>query len=406
MTRVHPILLPEQFVRDHEIDLENTFEWMHRSVCTGPGGDRYVLSDLSYNYYRYNDADRDREMVAGHLVSRYGPDGTPAGQVFVEWSRANAGATYALVSLSVLPDGRVVFATRSNRAWAFDAALTSAEEVTAPGVTGDPTWAFRTRLTPSGRALCLLGENVVALSQEPFGATFPALTAVTALLRKPNGSTRWPLYCPPGGRLGEGEPLTELDEQFRAETPGPGGPRPSWICDALPIDDSTFVVLTAGWKKQAYKRGGQFLFALVNSDGKLLGRLDLHTYRDAAARGVRYDVAVDQTRRRVFHLNTFGLYVFDDTGARTAVLSTSEKEHKPLTHFQLREFDPTGNLVLVHEKQNLVLTIPVPDDLDDLPGAVTDSLALFRKERTRLKKAHTPKNWHWTTPPGTPLTTF
>src|SRR5690242_10984222 len=93
MSRVHPIQLPRSLVRDQEIDLANTFEWMHRSVCTGPGGDRYVLSDLSYNYYRYDQTD-DRKMVAGHVLGRYAPDGTPVGQVFFEWARANAGATY------------------------------------------------------------------------------------------------------------------------------------------------------------------------------------------------------------------------------------------------------------------------------------------------------------------------
>jgi hypothetical protein len=275
----------------------------------------------------------------------------------------------------------------------LDPGLGSAEEVAAPGAS---RWAFRTRLTPSGRTLCLLGENVVALSTEPVGAGLPALTAVTALMREPHGYTRTPVYCPPAGTSGEGEPRTELDEQIRAADPGPGGPRPAWLYDAVPIDDATFVVLTVGWKKWAYKRGGEFMFVLVDADGKLLGRLDLHKYRDAAARGVRYDVAVDQARRRVFHLNTFGLYVFDASGTRTARLSTDDREYKPLAHFQLREFDPAGGLVLVHEKQNLVLTVPVPDDLADLPVAVTDALALFRKERSLLKKTHRPENWYWT----------
>jgi hypothetical protein len=400
MTRAYPIRLPRAFVRDRQIDLANTFEWMHRAVCTAPSGDRYVLSDLAYNYYRYDAADRGREMVAGQLLTRYAPDGTPITQAFLEWARASAGSTYPPVSLSVLPDGRVLFAMKGNRAFVLDASLSTAEEVAAPG------WAFRTRLTPSGRALCLLGENVVAVSSQPVGTTLPPLTAVTALLRAPWGNTHWPAYCPPAGTLGEGEPRTELVEQIRAAYPQPGGPRPAWLYDAVAIDDSTFVVLTVGWKKRAYQRGHEFMFVLVDGDGKLLGRLDLHTYRDSAARGVRYDVVVDQTRRRVFHLNTFGLYVFDDTGTRTARLSTDDREYKPLAHFQLREFDPDGNLVLVHEKQNLVLTVPVPDDLADLPCAVTDALALFRKERARLKKAHQPSNWYWTTNTDLPLTAF
>jgi hypothetical protein len=405
MTGVYPIRLPGRFVHEREINLANKFEWMHRSVCTGPGGDRYVLSDLSYNYRRYDSADEDRKMVAGHVLTRYAPDGTPTAQAFLEWARGSAGATYPAVSLSVLPDGRVLFSTVRNRAFALDPALGSAEEVTAPGIDGEPRWAFRTRLTPSGRALCLLGESVVAVSEEPVGTELPRLTAVTTLLRAPTSVIHMRVYFPPAGASGEGEARTELVEQLRAVYPGPGGPRPAWVCDAVPIDDSTFVVLTVGWKKRAYQRGNEFLFALVNGDGKLLGKLDLHTYRDAAARGVRYDVVVDQARRRVFHLNTFGLYVFDDSGTRTAWLSTEDKEYKPLAHFQLREFDPAGNLVLVHEKQNLVLAVPVPDDLADLPGAVTDALAVFRKERARLKKSFLAPNWYWTTL-DTPLVSF
>ena len=286
-------------------------------------------------------------MVAGHVLTRYAPDGTPITQAFLEWAGDSAGATYPPVSLSVLPDGRVLFATKRDRAFVFDSALGSASEVAAPGAGGEPRWAFRTRLTPSGRALCLLGENVVAVSREPIGAALPALTAVTALSRTPNSTVHSPVYCPPTGASGEGEPRTGLVEQIRAAHPGPGGPRPAWV----------------------------------------------------------YDVVVDQARRRIFHLNTFGLYVFDDSGTRTAWLSTDDKEYRPLAHFQLREFDPAGQLVLVHEKQNLVLTVPVPDDLADLPGAVTDALALFRKERTRLKKEYRPPNLYWTTA-GTPLASF
>ena len=397
MTGVHPIRLPGGFVRDQGIDLVNKFAWMHRAVCTGPGGDRYVLSDLTYNHYRYNDLDRDRQMLAGHVLTRYDPEGAPVAQVFVEWARAQAGGTFPPVSLSVLPDGRVLFSAKDNRAWVLDAALGSAEEVTAPAAPGEPHWAYRTRLTPSGRALCLLGENVVAVSADPVGAAWPPeLAAVTALRRTRDG-LHTPGYCPPSGRSGEGEPRTELVEQVEAAFPGPGTPRLAWLDDVVPVGESMFVAVAGGWRKWAYKRGGDFLFMLVDADGKLLSHLDLHGYRDSAARGVRYDVVADQARRRIFHLNTFGLYVFDDTGTRRAVLSTGDKEYKPLAQFQLREFGPSGELVLVHEKQHLVLTVHVPDDLAELPAAVTDALAVFRKGRSQLKKRHAPSNWHWTT---------
>jgi hypothetical protein len=65
--------------------------------------------------------------------------------------------------------------------------------------------------------------------------------------------------------------------------------------------------------------------------------------------------------------------------------------YKPLAHFRLGEVGPDGSLVLVHDKQNLVLTVPVPDDLADLPDVVADALAHVRGERRRLKKAEQPR---------------
>lgn len=406
MTRVHPVRLPEGFVRDRGVDPANTFTWRHHAVCTRPYGERYVLSEIGYNPYRYDDADYDKEGTFGHVLARYAPDGKPLAQVFLQWSRPDSivgDGGYHPGSLALLPDGRALYSMQNDRAFAFAPGLDSMEEVTAPGV---KRWAFRTQLTPSGRALCLLGDNTVALSHEPVGERLPALTAVTALMceRPPAGHA--PRYCPPTGASGEGTPRTELVRQFEtAYGTDLGSPRPENVRDVVPIDDSTFVVLTVGWHKHAGRRGGDFLFALVNTDGTLLGHLDLDTYWDSAARGRRYDVVVDQGRRRIFHLNTFGLYVFDDSGARTLYLSTETKEYKPLAHFQLREFDPTGSLVLVHEKQHLVLTVPVPDDLADLPGAVVDALAHFRRERTKLKKEHQPENWYWAAS-GIPLSSF
>ncbi|WP_017571620.1 NHL repeat-containing protein [Nocardiopsis halotolerans] len=405
MIRVHPIRLPEAFVRDRGVDPANTFTWRHRAVCTRPDGERYVLSEVGYNPYRYDDSDYDEEETFGHVLSRYAPDGTPLAQVFLDWGRPGSivgDGGYHPGSLSLLPDGRVLYSTGNNRAFAFTPDLDSTAEVTAPKA---KRWAFRTRLTPSGRALCLLGDNTVALSHEPVGTELPALTAVTALMceRPPAGHA--PRYCPPTGASGEGTPRTELVGQLDAESGGRFGIRAETVRDAVPVDDSTFVALAVGWHKHAGQRGGDFLFALVNTDGKVVGHLDLDTYRDSAARGMRYDVVVDQRRRRIFHLNTFGLYVFDDSGTRTLHLSTEDKGYKPLAHFRLHEFDPSGHLVLTHEKQHLVLTVPVPDDLADLPGTVVDALTRFRGERTRLKKEHRPENWYWTAA-DTPLTLF
>ena len=404
MTHVQQIHLPGQLVRDREINLANTFEWGHLAVCTAPSGERYVLSDLLYNYYRYDKSD-PRRPVEGQILTRYDASGAVICQVFVPGGTSFWG--YPARSLSLLPDGSVLFSRKDNRAYRFDPALTSATQAAAPGCPGEPVWAFRTRLTPTGRAVCLLGENVVAVSDEPVRARMPSLSAVTAMSVSDDVFWLDTAYCPPANAAGEGTPRSvlkqELDEAFPRH-------RVDWLHDVVPLDDDIFVVLAIGWKKGAYKRGGHFVFALMDANGKVRGRLDLDTYRDAAARGIRYDVVVDQRRRRVFHLNTFGLYVFDDTGARIGHLSTGDKAYRPLKDMQLREFDPTGNLVLVHEKKHLMLTIPVPDRLTDLPDVVVDSLDTFRKTALAIRRAERSRdpelgpNSYWTA--DAPLATF
>jgi hypothetical protein len=408
MTCAHPIFLPEEYVRSWGMNLVNDFHWRHLSVCTAPDGDRYVLSDLYYNHYRYDDMD-DRH-TSTCVLTRYAPDGTPLRMVVLDSFALGGGAFFPPASLCGLWAGRLLLSSQSHlllsgheRAQGvfLDAALDSVTPfpTRVPDALADAALsypAFRNRLTPSGRTLCLLGDNVVAVSDGPIkGVEPPALTAVTALwFQRPHLFDGQLRSFPPEGATGAARPRTELGGLLKTAYPRQ---RVSWIYDVAAIDDSTYVVLALGRRKRIDQRGANFVFAIVGEDGGLQGHLDLDCYRDGAGRRFRFDVVVDQAHRRIFHLNTFGLYVFDDTGARLLKLSTDIKEHKPLAQFQLREYDPYGgHLVLVHEKENLLLTIPVPNNLDDLSQAVTTALAEFRKRRTWLKQRHLPENWHWT----------
>ncbi|MBE3001614.1 hypothetical protein IDM40_23390 [Nocardiopsis sp. HNM0947] len=389
MATLHPILFP-QSLDVAGLGLTGGHTWKHLAVRTAPDGGRYTLSDVGPDLTHAGVSHNDRGAVTEQVLTRYSPDGRPSAQTLVrgshEWSVADA--------LSVLPDGRPLLSTRDNRARVLEPGLDTAEPVCAPGT---DRWAHRTRTTPSGRVLCLLGDNVVAVSQEPVGTELPELTAVTAL-RRERPALRGPRYYPPSDGSGEGEPRTELAEQITGRY-GTGFrvPRPESVRDVVPIDDSTFVVLMLGWFKHAAQRGGDFLFGLVDSEGTLLGHLDLDTHRDSPCRGVRYDVVTDHRRDRIVHLNTFGLYTFDLSGNRTCQLSTEDRRFAPLKHFRLHDIDGNGGLVLVHEKQHLVLTVPLPDDVSDLPDAVTDALAHFRRARHRLKKEYAPTDWNWTT---------
>ncbi|GAA1426896.1 hypothetical protein GCM10009601_36970 [Streptomyces thermospinosisporus] len=56
---------------------------------------------------------------------------------------------------------------------------------------------------------------------------------------------------------------------------------------------------------------------------------------------------------------------------------------------------PTGDLILAHRTQHLLLRVPSPTSLDDLGHTVQQSLRAYTKERTALKKQWQPVNWHW-----------
>ena len=407
MTRVHQIHLPSRLVRDHEIDLGKEIWWEHRSVGTAPSGDRYVLSDLIYDY----GTNGQRRAFAGNVLSRYDASGSVVTQVFIDRvGRSPLLPGYTPTSLSVLPDGSVLFSQKDNRAYRFDATLTSVTEAAAPGCPGRPRWAFRTRLTPSGRAVCLLGDNVVGVSDEPVGTALPSLTAVAAMNLDKASSSGGPEYCPPANVAGEGVPRVELAPHMRELLPG-WSPASAWLHDVVPLDDDTFIVIVTCWEERAGNRRTASVCALVDATGRLRGRLDLTTHDDSAHHGVR-DVVVDQRRQRVFHLDASGLYVFDETGRQVFRLSAGDDRYGMLTNLRLREFDPRGNLVMVHRVQHLLVTLPVPDDLADFPEAIADMVTTFRKTALAIYRRalmdnperHRRPNWYWTA--DAPLATF
>ncbi|MEU5417384.1 hypothetical protein [Streptomyces clavifer] len=76
-------------------------------------------------------------------------------------------------------------------------------------------------------------------------------------------------------------------------------------------------------------------------------------------------------------------------------MPTAGKPFKPLAHFALLECTPTGELLLAHRKQHLLLRVLVPQDLDDLAVALEAALKGYGRERTAFKKQYTPVNWLW-----------
>ncbi|WP_157420585.1 hypothetical protein [Actinomadura kijaniata] len=375
MSQVHPLFVSRELSEERGLRKDPEFAWTARGVVASPCGDRHVLT--LFEHFFTNRAGERRRSV-DHVMTRFAPDGAPVRQAVVE------GLNTADAAPCALPDGRFLVTGRDNVTMVVGADLASAALATGTG-----RWAARARLTPSGRAVCLGGGVAVAVTETPLTADpLPALRPVTTFAT--DYAREFPA-APPTFGPGGGDLAALLREKL--------GYRMLYgLWDAVPLDDETFVVAVVSRTKYLRQRGGDFVFALIGADGSWKGLLDLDAYRDGAGRGTRYDVAVARGRR-IVHLNTFGLYVFDDTGARLARLPAEEGEYKALKAFRLHGVDPDGSLLLVHEKQNLLVTIPVPDDLADLPAAVAGAMAAFPKARSALKRRHevvsTAHGWQW-----------
>lgn len=121
----------------------------------------------------------------------------------------------------------------------------------------------------------------------------------------------------------------------------------------------------------------------------------LHLREDSPFTGFDFTVVADPYRARAFHLNRYGLYAWSADGVLRARMSTAEKPFKSLVRFVLLECAPAGELLLAHRKQNVLLRVPVPQDLDDLAVVVDAVLKGYGRERTALKKQCAPVNWLW-----------
>ncbi|MGK5555065.1 hypothetical protein ACSNOI_25950 [Actinomadura kijaniata] len=374
MSQVHPLFVSRELAEERGLRKDPEFAWTTRGVVASPDGGRHALT--LFEHFFTNRAG-ERRRSAHHVMTRFAPDGTPARQAVVEGLNTTGAAPCAL------PDGRFLVTGRDNVTMVVEADLASAALATGTG-----RWAARARPTPSGRAVCLGGGVAVAVTETPLTAgPLPALRPVATFVT--DHAREFPA-APPTFGPGGGDLAALLREKL--------GHRMLYgLWDVVPLDDETFVVAIVSRLKYLRQRSGDFVFALVGADGSWKGQLDLRSV-DGSGRGTRYEVAVARGRR-IVHLNTFGLYVFDDTGARLARLPVEEAEYRALKAFRLHGAAPDGSLLLVHEKQNLLVTVPVPDDLADLPAAVADAMAAFPRARSGLRKRHevvsTAHGWQW-----------
>lgn len=432
MVHTIPLALPVEFVDKYAIDLtaRSSDGWVfaHVGAEFGPDGDMYVLSRL----WRYKPQGEDAEdpaqqSVSAWLVARHPADGdgTPAAfAVFLTPTRYSKFGDASALDLAVLPDGNVALTGTPDATYLLDGALTRVlrSYTTQPRwsardayVLGDP-FATRLKVTPGGRLLCLVAEyglrrdaanlapNLIALTDEALTAKRrPPLRAIAALSASPvpqDADADAYISCDgqePGMVPRPAPGLAETLWPPRFSRPGHGLGRP------VPLAEDRFVVPLFGRLRRGGTRGNDFAFVLMDDSGKVLGRLEgMDRWRDSPYTGGCYDVAADPARGRVFHLNRYGLYAWSADGTLVAKVPTDDKPFTLLKNFALLGCGPDGELLLVQEKQNLLVRLPVPHRglADGLAPAIAAGLAAFGKQRPAIKKQWTQVEWRWTYRPA------
>lgn len=438
MNTAIPVSLPSAFVDHHAVDLERKYSdgWglLVRDVATAPSGEIYVLSHI--HRYMYGVPDEEPDPAKSHfgytLVNRYAPDGTllataVSGQdEHLRQDTTFGGPTTGLgkdlwwaKGLCVLPDGTLAATGPDDHTHLITADLTA---VTARHG-GPRSWrddgprdpfAAWISTTPVGRLLCTTGEygvhnygnlidNIVSISDRPLTSTSkPALRALAVMAGEPVRHTE---TGPRSDVLFDGEPvgtetrprpsLTEhlVETELTAERWDWDGAR---LGRPAVVREDLFVVPVYGRTYRGGSRGQRFAFLLVSDKGEITGQLGgMHLHRDSPFTGFCFEIAADPVRERVYHLNRYGLFAWTATGVRAQRLDLEEKRYRLLKHFTLMDCTPTGELILVHRSQHLMLRIPCPASLGDLGRVVEAALRAYAKERTALKKLWQPVNWHW-----------
>ncbi|MFD8983462.1 hypothetical protein [Streptomyces sp. NPDC059564] len=428
MIQMYPLALPGTLVDHRRIDLAVLYSkgWgVHAyDVVGAPNGEVYAL----YGVYRHTYGVTDDEQDPGQanfgyrIITRYAPDGeVMASAVF---RSDGAGEPSAVVdggdmSLCVLPDGVLAISARPDNTTlvapdlsrvlaAYDSKDRRPFGEFAPG----DAFATSIGVTPSGRLLCTVAEygvwrygnlltNIVGVADGPLTTTSkPAIEAIASLDPQPAHHSEVDSRAHAvhqGAPIGlANRPRPALTELVAGEDHLSNWDR-SRLGRPVPLADDLFAVPMYARTFRGGSRGQPFVFALVNDQGEMTGRLHgLHEWRDSPFTGFCFNLAADPHRGHAYHLNRYGLYAWNRAGVLRAKLDTEDKAFKPLAHFALGACTPDGDLLLIHTKQHLILRVPAPEDLTGLAAAVEEALRAYTRRRTALKKQWTPVNWHWT----------
>ncbi|UUU23215.1 hypothetical protein [Streptomyces sp. DSM 40750] len=424
MVQTLPLPLPDVLVDTHDIDLSALYStgWGVNAydAVLAPSGDMYALYGVYRHTWNVSEDEQDPAVAnfGYRLITRYSPDGIPLATALCCSPGPNAAPSKVAagkdMTLCVLPDGTLSVSAHPDLTTLMAPDLSAVlATYDRPGRNSGDPFASSVCVTPSRRLLCVTSEygvgrfgsrssNIVGLADGVLSAeSKPSIRAIASLDPEPAYQTEEAdlspyvrFRCEPVG-LGN-RPRPSLSEMLTPET-DPYMWERSTLGRPAVLDDDLFVVPVFARTFRAGSKGQPFVFALLNGEGELTGRLHgMHEYRDSPFTGFCFNVVADPRRGLAFHLNRNGLYVWNKGGMRRTKLDTETKTFKPLTHFALTSCTPTGELLLVHVKQHLVLRVPVPDDIRELGAAVEAALRAYGKARTALKKQWGPVvNWHW-----------
>nr|WP_024126841.1 hypothetical protein [Streptomyces sp. F2]AHE39605.1 Putative LigA [Streptomyces sp. F2] len=430
MIHTLPLALPSPLVDHHALDLTALYStgWGLTlfDLAGAANGEVYALYGVGRYTHGVADEEQDPRVAnfGYRIITRYSAEGEVLASAQFRTGGAREGGSDVAdggdISLCVLPDGVLAITATPDMTTlvARDLSRVLAVYDSKDGrpfrdftpQEGDP-FAGSISVTPSGRLLCTLAEygvwrfgsvitNLVGIAEGALTAeSKPAIRALASLDPEPAHQSAVDLRPhatykgDPIGMANRPRPaLTELvaaeDRLSKWEQSRLGRP--------VPLSDDLFVVPFYARTFRGGSRGQPFVFALVNDQGEMTGRLHgLHEWRDSPFTGFCFNLAADPHRGHAFHLNRYGLYAWDRAGALRAKLDSGTKTFKPLTHFTLGSCAPNGDLLLAHTKQHLILRVPAPDDLTDLAATVEEALRAYARQRTALKKQWGPVNWHW-----------
>jgi hypothetical protein len=421
MPHVQPLFLPKPVVEENKLVLENDFGVTPAQFSFGPDGLLCVLSQLFYNYYRYDKS--DSRSFSSYLVNVYGPDlGAERLADFSAFYREADRDDYLKWDLfhpylSVTPENLVVLTTQANRTFLFDAAL---ENRVGQFASSDPKqvqqiydagFAYHAEPLADGRLLCLVSEpgvqlrwfspNLLCLSDgSPLSpGQRPNLTCIACLKPDLTVDATFPhVHLPDGTRVGKGNRPTPSLEQL-AEKRYDLSLYGCWIGQALPLGEGTCLVTLFHKLMRGGSKGSDFVFALISEDGRLVGRVDgIDPHDDSPFVDHHYRVAVDRARGRIVYKTRASFFLFDLKGKLLNKVELEGPARKGLSVFKLGGCGPDGRIVLYHPEQHLLLQLDPIDQPGDLRATLADGLAFYKRERTRLKKQHEVVAYRWMHP--------